>query len=94
MIKNKVKLVNFYNRNIELKTNNILKKIYQRFNEIFFKTPKYYKKDPLNYFWYDIIKLYGIVKIRLIKENDKRYNLNKLFGILKKKKILNEALNN
>lgn len=94
MIKNKVKLINFYNRNLELKTNNILKKIHQRFKEVFFKTPKYYKKDPLNYFWYDIIKLYGIVKIRLIKENDQRYNLNKLFDILKKKKILNEALNN
>lgn len=94
MIKNNVKLVNFYNKNIEMKTNNIFKKIQQRFKEIFFKTPKYYKKDPMNYFWMDFVKKFGIVKIRLIKENDKRYKLDQLYIILKKKNLLKEAMNN
>ena len=94
MIKNKVKLVNFYNRNIELKTNNILKKIAQRFNEIFLKTPKYYKKDPTHYFWSDFYRLFGIVKIRLVKDNDEKYDLKELYKTLKRKKILSDALNN
>ena len=29
-----------------------------------------YKKDPMNYFWKDFINKFGIIKIRLIKEND------------------------
>lgn len=94
MIKNNIKLINFYKRNMNLKTNNIFKKIPQRFNEIFFKTPKYYKKDPMNYFWKDIYILFGIVKIRLIKENNEEYNLKELYNILKRRKLLNEALNN
>ena len=94
MIKNNIKLINFYKKNINLKTNNIIRKVPQRFNEIFFKTPKYYKKDPMNYFWKDFIDKFGIIKIRLIKENDQRYNLKDLYNILKRKKLLNEALNN
>ena len=94
MIKNNIKLVNFYKRNIELKTNNIFKKVPQRLNEIFFKTPKYYKKDPMNYFWKDFINKFGLIKIRLIKENDKKYNLKELYNILRRKNLLNEALNN
>lgn len=94
MLKNKVKLMSIYKKNIDLKTNNILIKIPQRFNEIFLKEPKYYKKDPTNYFWKDFYKLFGIVKIRLIKDNDQRYNLKSLYNILKRKKLLDEALNN
>jgi len=94
MLNNKIKLKSIYKKNIDLKTNNIFKKIVQRFSEIFLKTPKYYKKDPTHYFWNDFYKLFGIVKIRLIKDNDKKYNLKKLYEILKKKNILNEALNN
>ena len=94
MRQNGIKLVNFYKKNIDFKTNNIFKKIPQRFNEIFFKTPKYYKKDPLNYFWYDIVKFFGFAKIRLIKENDERYKLDKLYKLLKKKKLLDVVLDN
>ena len=72
MLKNGVKLMSIYKKNINLKTNNILKKIPQRFNEIFLKVPKYYKKDPTNYFWRDFYKLFGIVKIRLVKDNEKK----------------------
>ncbi len=94
MISNDVKLKSIYKKNINLKTNNIFKKTGQRFNEVFFKTPKYYKKDPTNYFWKDFYKLFGIVKIRLIKDNDKKYNLDELYIILRRKRILNDALNN
>ncbi len=94
MIKNNIQLRSIYKKNINLKTNNIFKKTTQRFNEIFLKTPKYYKKDPTHYFWNDFYKLFGIVKIRLIKDNDKKYNLTKLYKLLKRKKILNDALNN
>ena len=94
MIKNNIQLKSIYKKNINLKTNNIFKKTAQRFDEIFLKTPKYYKKDPTHYFWNDFYKLFGIVKIRLIKENDKKYNLTRLYKILKVKKILKDALNN
>ena len=94
MIKNDIQLKSIYKKNINLKTKNILKKTAQRFNEIFLKTPKYYKKDPTNYFWKDFYKLFGIVKIRLIKDNDKKYNLTELYKILKRKKILDDAINN
>ena len=94
MIKNNIKLKSIYKKNLNLKTNNIFIKIVQRFNEVFFKTPKYYKKDPTNYFWKEFYKLFGIVKIRLIKDNDKKYNLEGLYKILKRKKILNDALHN
>ena len=94
MIKNNIKLMSIYKKNIDLKTNNIFKKILQRFKEVFFKTPKYYKKDPTNYFWKDFYSQFGIVKIKLVKDNNKKYNLKKLFTILKKKNLLNEALNN
>ena len=94
MIKNNIKLNSIYIKNINLRTTNILKKISQRFDEIFLKTPKYYKKDPTHYFWSDFYRLFGIVKIRLIKDNNKKYDLKKLYEVLKRKKILNDALNN
>ena len=94
MIKNNIKLNSIYKKNVNLKANNIFIKIIQRFNEVFFKTPKYYKKDPTNYFWKDFYDLYGIVKIRLIKDNDEKYNLHDLYNILKRKKVLNDALRN
>jgi len=94
MIKNNVELKSIYKKNINLKSNNILKKTTQRFSEVFLKTPKYYKKDPTNYFWNDFYKLFGIVKIKLIKDNDKRYNLKKLYKLLKRKNILDDAINN
>ncbi len=94
MIKNDIQLKSIYKKNVNLKTRNIFKKSAQRFNEIFLKTPKYYKKDPTNYFWKDFYNLFGIVKIRLVKDNDKKYNLNELYKILKRKKILNDAINN
>tara|TARA_B100000035_G_scaffold206519_1_gene176595 strand:+ start:1306 stop:2121 length:816 start_codon:yes stop_codon:yes gene_type:complete len=94
MIKNNIQLKSIYKKNINLKTNNIFKKIPQRFNEIFLKTPKYYKKDPTHYFWQDFYRLFGVVKIRLIKDNDKKYKLEKLYKILKKRNILKDAINN
>jgi|TARA_B110000444_G_scaffold214031_1_gene211108 lipopolysaccharide biosynthesis protein len=94
MIKNNIKLMSIYKKNINLKTKNIFKKTFQRFNEIFLKTPKYYKKDPTNYFWKDFYAKIGIVKIKLVKDNDKKYNLKKLYNILKRKNLLNVALNN
>ena len=94
MIKNNIQLKSIYKRNINLKTNNILKKIPQRFNEIFLKTPKYYKKDPTHYFWQEFYKSFGIVKIKLIKDNDRKYKLEKLFKLLKKRNILKDAINN
>ena len=56
MIKNDIQLKSIYKKNVNLKTRNIFKKSAQRFNEIFLKTPKYYKKDPTNYFWKDFYK--------------------------------------
>ncbi len=94
MIRNNIHLKSIYKKNINLKTNNIFIKTTQRFNEIFLKTPKYYKKDPTNYFWNDFYKLFGIVKIRLIKDNNEKYNLKRLYEILKRKNILNDAINN
>ena len=94
MLKNHVNLRSIYKKNTYLKTNNIFKKIPQRFNEIFFKTPKYYKKDPTWYFWKDFYNLFGIVKIKLLKGDKKKFNLDKLYNLLKKKKILIDALNN
>ena len=94
MIRNNIKLNSIYKKNINLKTKNIFRKIGQRFKEVLIKTPKYYKKDPTNYFWKDFYNLFGIVKIKLIKDNDKRYNLGGLYNILKKRKILNDALSN
>jgi len=94
MIKNNIKLCSVYKKNLKLKTNNILKKIVQRFNEIFFKTPKYYKKNPANYFWRDFYKKYGIIKIKLIKSNDSKYGIQKLHSLLKTKNLLKVALDN
>ena len=94
MLKNNIHLKSIYKKNINLKTKNLISKIRQRFSEIFFKTPKFYKKDPTNYFWKDFYKLYGIVKIKLIKKKDKKFNLDRLYIMLSKKKILFEALNN
>jgi len=94
MLNNNISLNSIYEYNINLKTKNIFKKIAQRFDEIFLKTPKYYKKDPTHYFWDDFYKLFGIVKIRLLKDNDEKYNLGKLYNLLERKKILNEALKN
>jgi len=48
----------------------------------------------MNYFWKDFINKFGLIKIRLIKENDKKYNLKELYNILRRKNLLNEALNN
>ena len=94
MLNNNISLNSIYKYNINLKTKNIFKKIAQRFDEIFLKTPKYYKKDPTHYFWDDFYKLFGIVKIRLLKDNDEKYNLGKLYNLLERKKILNAALKN
>ena len=94
MLKNDIILKSIYKKNLDLKAKNIIEKIAQRFNEIFFKLPKYYKKDPTHYFWSDFYKHFGIVKIRLLKDNDEKYNLGKLYNLLKRKKILNEALEN
>ena len=88
MIKNNIKLNSFYKKNIKLKTNNIFKKITQRYKEIFFKTPKYYKKNPINYFWRDFYSKYGIIKIKLIKDNDEKYNIKGLHSLVKKKDFL------
>jgi len=94
MLDNNIKINSIYKKNINLKTKNIFKKILQRFSEIFLKTPKYYKKDPTFYFWDDLYRLFGIVKVRLLKNNDEKYNLKKLYTFLKRKKILNDALIN
>ncbi len=94
MRKNNVKLKSFYKKNINLKTNNIFKKIGQRFNEVFLKTPKYYKKNPINYFWRDFYHKYGIVKVKLVQENDQKYGIKGLHTLLKSKKLLSDALNN
>ena len=94
MIKNNIKLKSFYKKNIKLKTNNIFKKVAQRYNEIFYKTPKYYKKNPINYFWRDFYNKYGIIKIKLIKDNDKKYGVKGLRSLVKKKGFLSDALNN
>ncbi len=94
MIRNNIKLNSFYKKNIKLKTNNIFKKLTQRYKEIFFKTPKYYKKNPINYFWRDFYNKYGIIKIKLIKENDEKYGVKGLRSLVKKKGFLKDALNN
>ena len=94
MIKNNIKLMSFYKKNINLKTNNILKKLAQRYKEIFFKTPKYYKKNPINYFWRDFYNKYGIIKIKLIKDNEEKYGVEGLHSLVKKKGFLKDALNN
>ena len=44
--------------------------------------------------WKDFYKLFGIVKIRLVKDNDEKYKLKELYNILKRENLLNEALNN
>lgn len=95
MKKNQIKLRSVFKKNINLKTNSFFKKIKQRFKEIFFKEPKYYKKNPTNYFWRHFYNHYGIVKIELIKNNYKKLNIKKLIILLKKKHNLYlEAINN
>ena len=94
MLDNNVNIKSIYKKNIELKTNNFFKKIYQRFNEIFLKTPKYYKKDPTNYFWEDLYRFFGIIKIKVVKNFNKEHRIKRLCAILIKKNILNDALNN
>ena len=94
MIKNNIKLNSIYKKNIKLKTNNIFEKLTQRYKEIFFKTPKYYKKNPINYFWRDFYKKYGIIKIKLIKENDEKYRVKGLRSLVAKKGLLVDALDN
>ena len=66
----------------------------QRYKEIFFKTPKYYKKNPINYFWRDFYNKYGIIKIKLIKDNNEKYGVKGLRSLVKKKGLLEDALNN
>lgn len=94
MKSNQIELKSVFKKNINLKTNNFLKKIKQRFNEIFLKQPKYYKKNPTNYFWKQFYNKYGIVKIELVKNNYKNLNIINLINLLKKKKYYFDALNN
>ena len=94
MKENDIQLKSFYKKNIDLKTNNIFKKLAQRFDEIFFKTPKYYKKNPINYFWRDFYNQFGIIKIKLVKDNDQKYGIKGLRALVKNKKLLSETLNN
>ncbi len=94
MRENNIKLMSFYKKNINLKTNNIFKKLKQRFEEIFFKTPKYYKKNPINYFWRDFYNQYGIIKVKLVHDNEEKYDTKGLRALLKNKNLLLESLNN
>ena len=62
---------------------------------IFFKKQKIYKKNPMHFYWEDIYKKFGFIKIELIKYNPHNVNIKKLKNIFKnKKKIKEEALNN
>ncbi len=94
MIRNDIELKSLYKKNLQLKTNNFFKKIIQRFKEIFFKVPKYYKKNPINYFWKDFYNKYGIIKVKLVQENNEKYKTDGLRSILKNKNLLDDALNN
>lgn len=94
MKKNNIKFMSFYKKNINMKSNNIFKKTNQRFKEIFLKTPKYYKKNPINYFWKDFYKHYGIIKVKLINDNEEKYSTQGLRALLKNKRLLFDALNN
>ena len=95
MIKNNVKLLSLFKKNLNLLSKNIFEKIKQRYKEIFFKEIKLYKKNPLHYFWEDIYNQFGIIKIELIKKNPENLNLTKVRYILKVNGNLEmEAINN
>ena len=88
MIQNDIKIISCYKKNIKLKTKNVFKKFNQRIREIFLKEPKYYKKDPLKYFWRDLYNKYGFIKtkyIEYIKENNPKHSIKDLYPLLKQK---------
>jgi hypothetical protein len=60
----------------------------KRISNIFFKKNKIYKKNPTHFYWKEILKKFGIIKIDLIKKNSHKVNIKDLRNILGKKKYL------
>lgn len=64
---------------------------------IFLKKNKIYKKNPVHFYWKNINKKFGIIKIELIKSNPHKVdikNFKNIFSGKKNLKLKKEALNN
>jgi hypothetical protein len=76
---------------------NIFKLIKMRLLNTFFNTRKIYKKNPTHFYWRNIFKKFGIIKIELVKSNPHNVSLTGFDKIFKNRLFKNlkiEALNN
>ena len=95
LIKNNYKIDCIFKENLFLKPNSIVKKINQKFVDIFWKKTKLYKKNPTHYFWKNYLKKIGVIKIELIKKNPINTDLSYLKILdARKKNFLKEAMEN
>ena len=85
----KIKYTTLFKKNIYDYPSNIIKLTKKRIKNIFFKEIKIYKKNPTHFYWENIFKNYGIIKIDLIKNNPNNINLNNLKKYFSKREIKN-----
>lgn len=93
LLENNYKIDCIFQENLRLLPDTFLKKMRQKVIDVFFKTPKLYKKNPTHYFYKEFFDVFGVFKIELIKKNPININLDYLYKI-NNKKIIKEALNN
>ena len=93
LLKNNYKIDCIFQENLKLVPDTFVKKMRQKVIDVFFKTPKLYKKNPTHYFYKEFFDVFGVFKIELIKKNHININLDYLYKI-NNKKIIKEALNN
>jgi len=74
-----------------------IKLLKQKLKNVFLKKNKIYKKNPVHFYWREIYKKFGIIKIELIKANPHKVNIDDFKSIFKNKiynKYRLEALKN
>jgi rhamnosyltransferase len=86
LYKNNIEYDCFFRDNINDYPNSNMKLLKKKISNIFFKKNKIYKKNPTHFYWKEILKKFGIIKIDLIKNNSHNVNIKDLKKILGKKK--------
>ena len=85
--KEHIRRLTLFTKNIENYPTGILKNLKQRIFNIFFRENKIYKKNPMHFYWKDIYKEFGILKIELFKSNPHKINMDEVINTLSKKKF-------
>jgi lipopolysaccharide biosynthesis protein len=95
--KNNLNVDTLFKKNIEEFPHKFIEKLSKKIHNIFFKKKKIYKKNPTHFYWQDIYKKFGLIKIDLIKTNPHDVDLEQLKNFFKKKDLLEikkQALSN